>query len=49
MRKKSGNFFRLFFFLNCPQKGAKGDAVYSGNSLKVFVKRMKQKRPPEKK
>ena len=31
--------------LNCPQKGAKGDAVYIVNALKVFLKRIKQKRP----
>ena len=31
-----------------PKKGDKGDVVFIVNALKVFLKRMKQKRPPKK-
>ena len=43
-----GQFFFLIF-RNCPKKGANWDAVNIVNALKVFLKRMKQKRPQEKK
>ena len=42
--KKNWTTFFFFIFQNCPKKGVKGDAVYIDNSLKVFMKRMKQKR-----
>ena len=44
-RKKSDNFF--FNFSKLPKK--KGDVIYIVNALQVFLKRMKQKRPLEKK
>ena len=48
-REKNLTHFLLFNFRNCPKKGAKGDAVYIiVNALKVFLNRMKQKRPLEK-
>ena len=34
-----------FFFRNWPQKGAHGDCVYILSALKVFLERIKQKRP----
>ena len=40
---KSDKFF-YFIFRNCPQKGAQWDAVYILSTLKVFFKRIKQKR-----
>ena len=53
-RNKSDNFFLLFLeivpkkvqiFRNCPLKGAQVYSVYVLSALKVFLKRMKQKRP----
>ena len=35
--------------LSFEKKGAKGEAINIFNALKVFLKRMKQKRPLEKK
>ena len=35
----------IYTSTNCPLKGAQGDAVYILSALKVFLKRMKQKRP----
>ena len=43
MKKIRQNNFR-----NCPKKGVKRDAIYFVNSLKVFLKMMKQKRPRKK-
>ena len=37
--------FVFLIFWNCPKKGAKGDAVYIVNALKLFLKMMEQKRP----
>ena len=47
LNKKKRDFF-FFNFQNCPKKGAKGDAVYIVKALKVFLTRMKQKRPLKK-
>ena len=38
-------FYFYHFFLIAPQKGAQEDAFYILSALKVFLKRMKQKRP----
>ena len=41
-QKKREKNFKL------PQKSAKGNAIYIVNALKVFLKKMKQKRPLKK-
>ena len=46
--KKIRQILFIWFFETAPKKGAKGDAVYNVSALKVFLKRMKQKRPLEK-
>ena len=45
--KKKFKIGQVFFYLiyrNCPQKGAQGNAVYILSAIKVFLKRMKQKK-----
>ena len=44
LEKKSDKICFLIF-RNCPLKVVQGDAVYILSALKVFLKRMKQKRP----
>ena len=44
IKKKIGQVFFYLIFRNCPQKGAQGDAVYILSAIKVFLKRMKQKK-----
>ena len=48
MERKNQTKFFFLFFRNCPKKGAKADAFYIVNTLKVLLKRMKQKRPLKK-
>ena len=43
-KKKFGQVFFYLIFRNCPQKGTQGDAEYILRTIKVFLKRMKQKR-----
>jgi len=47
-KKKLDNFFCFLIFRNCPQKSANGDAINIVNAFKVFLKKMKQKRPLKK-
>ena len=52
MKKKEKKVGQIFFssnFRNCPKKRNKGDAINIVNTLQVFLKRMNQKRPLEKK
>ena len=45
MIKKQQQKIDFFLLPNCPLKGSQGDAVFILSALKVFLKRMKQKRP----
>jgi hypothetical protein len=47
-KKKLDKFFFFLIFRNCPQKSANGDAINIVNAFKVFLKKMKQKRPLKK-